>query len=51
MKAMGKPVNQAIGTVRFSLSRYTTPDEIDRTIDVVRVSLSTTGEFQTLSGS
>jgi cysteine desulfurase len=40
MKAMGKPVNQAIGTVRFSLSRYTAPKEIDRAIDAVRATLS-----------
>lgn len=36
MKAMGKPANQAIGTVRFSLSRYTSGEEIDRTIEIVR---------------
>ncbi|HEU4521217.1 MAG TPA: aminotransferase class V-fold PLP-dependent enzyme, partial [Thermoanaerobaculia bacterium] len=35
MKAMQKPFNEAIGTVRFSLSRYTTPEEIDRTIAAV----------------
>ena len=41
MKAMGKPLRVAMGVVRFSLSRYTTEQEIDRTIeiasDVVRV--------------
>ncbi|HET7707024.1 MAG TPA: aminotransferase class V-fold PLP-dependent enzyme [Thermoanaerobaculia bacterium] len=36
MKAMRKPANQAIGTVRFSLSRYTTAAEIDATIAAVR---------------
>jgi cysteine desulfurase len=35
MKAMGKPVRAAMGAVRFSLSRYTTEQEIDRTIDTV----------------
>lgn len=36
MKAMQKPANQAIGTVRFSLSRYTTAAEIDATINAVQ---------------
>ena len=36
MRAMGKPANEAIGTVRFSLSRYTTVDEIDGAVDRVR---------------
>jgi len=35
MKAMGKPLRVAMGAVRFSLSRYTTPEEIERTIEVV----------------
>ena len=35
MKAMGKPLREAMGVVRFSLSRYTTEEEIDRTIDIV----------------
>jgi cysteine desulfurase len=35
MKAMGTPLNVAMGAVRFSLSRYTTAEEIDRVIDVV----------------
>ena len=35
MRAMNKPETEAVGTVRFSLSRYTTPDEIARTIDIV----------------
>jgi len=30
MKALGKPLRVAMGTVRFSLSRYTTEEEIDR---------------------
>jgi cysteine desulfurase len=34
MKAMGKPLRVAMGAVRFSLSRYTTTDEVDRAIDV-----------------
>jgi cysteine desulfurase len=35
MKAMGKPLEVAMGAVRFSLSRYTTEEEIDRAIDAV----------------
>ena len=35
MKAMGRPLRIAMGAVRFSLSRYTTAEEIDRAIDVV----------------
>ena len=36
MKAMQKPRNEAIGTVRFSLSRYTTDREVDRACELVR---------------
>ena len=35
MKAMGMPLRIAMGAVRFSLSRYTTAEEIDRAVDVV----------------
>lgn len=35
MKAMGKPLRLAMGAVRFSLSRYTSTDEIDRAVEVV----------------
>ncbi len=35
MKAMGKPLHVAMGAVRFSLSRYTTIEEVDRTADIV----------------
>jgi cysteine desulfurase len=35
MRAMGLPYTAAHGTVRFSLSRYTTEAEIDRVIEVV----------------
>lgn len=35
MKALGKPLRVAMGAVRFSLSRYTTSEEIDRAIDAV----------------
>ena len=35
MKAMGKPLRVAMGAVRFSLSRYTTENEIDRAVEVV----------------
>ncbi len=34
MKAMGKPLREAMGVVRFSLSRYTTEAEIDRAIEI-----------------
>jgi cysteine desulfurase len=35
MKAMGKPLEVAMGAVRFSLSRYTTADEIGRAVEGV----------------
>lgn len=35
MRAMDIPFTAAHGTVRFSLSRYTTPEEIEKVIDVV----------------
>ncbi len=35
MKALGKPLRIAMGAVRFSLSRYTTAEEVDRAIEVV----------------
>ena len=35
MRAMGIPYTAAHGTVRFSLSRYNTEDEIDRVIAAV----------------
>ena len=35
MKAMGLPLRVAMGAVRFSLSRYTTAEEIERTIETV----------------
>lgn len=35
MKAMGRPLRMAMGAVRFSLSRYTTSEEIEQTIEVV----------------
>jgi cysteine desulfurase len=35
MKAMGRPLRIAMGAVRFSLSRYTTDEEIERTVEVV----------------
>ena len=41
MKAMGKPLREAMGVVRFSLSRYTTSEEIDRTVDVASGVLQT----------
>jgi cysteine sulfinate desulfinase/cysteine desulfurase-like protein len=34
MKAMGRPLRVAMGAVRFSLSRYTTEEEIDRAIEI-----------------
>jgi cysteine desulfurase len=35
MKALGKPLRIAMGAVRFSLSRYTTAEEIDQTVQIV----------------
>jgi cysteine desulfurase len=35
MRAMQTPVSQALGAVRFSLSRYTTAEEIDRAASLV----------------
>jgi cysteine desulfurase len=35
MKAMGKPLHVAMGAVRFSLSRYTTAEEVDRAVEIV----------------
>jgi cysteine desulfurase len=35
MRAMGIPYTAAHGTTRFSLSRYTTEEEIERVIQVV----------------
>lgn len=35
MKAMGKPLRVAMGAVRFSLSRYTTGEEVDRAVEAV----------------
>ncbi len=36
MKAMQKPIEVGMGAVRFSLSRYTTSDEIGRAIEITR---------------
>ena len=35
MKAMNVPLDEALGAVRFSLSRYTTADEIEQAADAV----------------
>ena len=35
MRAMGIPYTAAHGTIRFSLSRYNTEEEIDRVIEAV----------------
>ena len=35
LRAMGVPFNYAHGSVRFSLSRYNTQEEIDRVIEVM----------------
>ena len=35
MRAMGIPYTAAHGTIRFSLSRYNTEEEIERVIEVV----------------
>lgn len=42
MKAMGKPLRVAMGAVRFSLSRYTTAEEIDRAVEAIGRVTSTT---------
>ncbi len=36
LRALRKPLNVAMGTIRFSLSRYTTSEEIDRAIAIVQ---------------
>lgn len=36
MQAMNKPLDAALGAVRFSLSRYTTVEEIDETVAIVK---------------
>jgi cysteine desulfurase len=36
LRAMRKPLHVAMGTIRFSLSRYTTGDEIDRAIAIAQ---------------
>jgi cysteine desulfurase len=36
LRALGVPASQAHGTLRFGLSRFSTDDEIDRTVDIVR---------------
>ncbi|HEX8617436.1 MAG TPA: cysteine desulfurase family protein [Thermoanaerobaculia bacterium] len=40
MQAMHKPLRVAMGAVRFSLSRYTTEEEIDRTADLLRAGVA-----------
>ena len=40
MKAMQKPLRVAMGAVRFSLSRYTTEQEIDRAIETVTAAVA-----------
>lgn len=40
LRAMKKPLHVAMGTIRFSLSRYTTDAEIDRAIEIVRRSVA-----------
>lgn len=35
MKAMGRPLRVAMGAVRFSLSRYTTTEEIDEAVEII----------------
>jgi cysteine desulfurase len=36
LKAMGVPDERAYASIRFSLGKYTTPEEIDETIRIVR---------------
>jgi cysteine desulfurase len=40
MKAMGKPLREAMGAVRFSLSRYTTQGELDRAVEIVSATVT-----------
>jgi cysteine sulfinate desulfinase/cysteine desulfurase-like protein len=40
MKAMGKPLRVAMGAVRFSLSRYTTAEEIEGAVKVIKETVS-----------
>lgn len=35
MRAMGVPFSAAHGTIRFSLSRFTTEEEINKTLEVL----------------
>ena len=41
LQAMGVPLDWAMGTVRFSVGRGTTPDEVDRVIEVVAEAVRT----------
>ncbi len=40
LKAMGVPTRIASGAIRFSLSRYTTDEEIDRAIEIVPAAIA-----------
>ncbi len=42
LRAMGVPERSGLGAIRFSLGRYTTSDEIDETVDRIRVALEST---------
>lgn len=51
MKAMGKPLRIAMGAVRFSLSRYTTAEEVDRAVEaVVNVGRASARQTREVSG-
>lgn len=42
LRAMGVPERIGLGAIRFSLGRYTTGDEIDETVDRIRLALEST---------
>jgi cysteine desulfurase len=42
LRAMGVPERIGLGAIRFSLGRYTTSDEIDETVDRIRLALEST---------
>jgi cysteine desulfurase NifS/selenium donor protein len=46
LEAMGVPLEYAMGTIRFSVGRFTTPDEIDRAIDDISRVVGSIGPAQ-----
>lgn len=41
MRAMGVPFSAAHGTIRFSLSRFTTEEDVNKTLEVLPQIIST----------